>query len=255
MAKTTRKIVRIDADKCNGCGACVPACAEGAIQIIDGKARLLAENLCDGLGACLGECPRGAIEISERPAEEFDLSAVEERKQQAGPSSSGQGAADTLPCGCPGTMARKLARPSAAEGPDASPPKESCVSRLGQWPVQLTLVPVAGDIWRDADVLISADCVAYAMGDFHHRLLAGKTLAVACPKLDDTRPYLEKLKTIFAGNDIRHVTVARMEVPCCAGLERLVREALAASGKSIPLDVVVVALEGRVVEVNGIRVA
>jgi NAD-dependent dihydropyrimidine dehydrogenase PreA subunit len=260
MPKITRKIVRIDEDKCDGCGLCVPDCAEGAIQVVDGKARLVAENLCDGLGNCLGTCPNDAITIEERPADEFDEQAVAahgrrlgagEAETPAGPP-SGQKPGN-LPCGCPGTMMRKLSpstAPAAAsrDGPCQTAPRPS---RLGQWPVQLTLLPTSGSIWQDADVLMAADCVGFAMPDFHERLLEGKTLAVACPKLDDVEPYVGKLAAVFANNSIRSVTVARMEVPCCGGLEQIVRAAMEKAGVTIPLTVVVVGAEGRVLAVSG----
>ena len=232
----TRKIVKIDEDKCDGCGLCVPRCAEGAIRIIDGKARLVADNLCDGLGNCLGECPQGAITIEERPAEAFDEQAVARHMEKDGPASGCPGAAagalsregGGAPVGgCPGSMLRRLRAAEPAEPALAG----ERPSRLGQWPVQLALLPVAGEIWRDADVLIAADCVPAAMGDFHERLLAGKTLAIACPKLDDIQPYIEKLAQIFADNSIRSVTVAHMEVPCCSGLVRAVQAALAQAGR------------------------
>ena len=246
MTRSTRKIVRIDEDKCDGCGLCVPDCAEGAIQIIDGKARLLAENLCDGLGNCLGACPNGAITIEEQPADEFDEAAVRLHLAQHAADKS-----DELPCGCPGTMMRKLnpgtpppgsAKSGACE--DASRP-----SRLGHWPVQLALLPADGDIWNDANVLIAADCVAFAMPDFHDRLLNGekRTLAIACPKLDDIQPYIGKLASIFANNTIRSLTVAHMEVPCCSGIVALVKEALQRAGQTdIPLRNVTVGINGSI---------
>ena len=256
---TMRKIVKIDEDKCNGCGLCVPNCAEGAIRIVEGKARLMGENLCDGLGACLGECPQGAITIEDRPADAFDPQAV--ARHLGKPLADHHelpGAADVAEhaaCppvghggGCPGSMLRMLkARPAPAAQPAGEAPAQP--SRLGQWPVQLTLVPTGGAIWQDADVLIAADCVAFAMGDFHERLLAGKTLAIACPKLDDVRPYVEKLAIIFANNTIRSVTVAHMEVPCCMGLVVAVREALQRAGRSdIPLSELTVGLDGAIRE-------
>lgn len=217
--KTVRKIVHIDEEKCDGCGLCVPSCDEGAIQIIDGKAKLVAENLCDGLGDCLGECPRGAITIEEREAEEFDETAVEEHLREqlnevASPCSGG---------GCPGSAARDLGSQVRHEAPAGGVPQ---ASQLRNWPVQLTLVPVHAP-WLDrADLLISADCVPYALGSFHSDLLAGKQVITACPKLDDVEPYLRKLTEIFETHDIKRVTVARMEVPCCGGLTGLVQEAL-----------------------------
>ena len=217
-----RNIVRIDPQKCNGCGLCVPSCAEGAIEIVDGKARLVAENLCDGLGACLGECPQGAISIEQRPAEVFDEHAARHRKgwphQAGGPG----------PAGCPGAMLKKLKPPAGT----VAEPQADIRSQLRHWPVQLALVPVKGELWQDADVLIAADCVAFAMPDFHRRLLAGKSLAVACPKLDEIAPHIEKLSAIFAGNDIKSVTVAHMEVPCCGGIVGIVRQALQQAGKT-----------------------
>jgi Pyruvate/2-oxoacid:ferredoxin oxidoreductase delta subunit len=252
----TRKIVKIDEDKCDGCGACVLNCAEGAIRVVDGKARVVSDSLCDGLGACLGTCPRGALTIEERPAEAFDPAAAEAAAPAGGakaPEPSGPD--EPLACGCPGTMMRTLDRSPATGADEAARPRAARASRLGQWPVQLALLPPAGDIWQDAEVLIAADCAAYAMGDFHDRLLDGRTLAVACPKLDDTRPYVEKLAAVFRGNDVRRVTVARMEVPCCGGLETTVREALRRAEKPIPLDVVVVNVGGRVQRVNGVKVS
>ena len=247
MTKRTRKIVRIDEDKCDGCGLCVPDCAEGAIQIINGKARLVAENLCDGLGNCLGACPNDAITIEERPAEELDEAAVRTHLQQRTADKP-----DELPCGCPGTMMRKL-NPAAALSSSAQ--SSSCdgasrPSRLSHWPVQLTLLPVGGGIWQDADVLIAADCVGFAMPDFHERLLAGdkKTLVIACPKLDDVEPYVDKLASVFANNTIQSVTVAHMEVPCCSGIVAVVKEAMERSGRTdIRLRDVTVGVGGSIV--------
>jgi len=237
--KATRKIVKIDEDKCDGCGLCVPDCAEGAIQVIDGKAKLLAENLCDGLGACLGVCPQDAITIEERPADEFDEVAVNAARSVAAEP-------DELPCGCPGTMARTLspqAAPSEQQGARAS--------QLSHWPVQLTLVPPSGAMWNDADVLIAADCVAFAMPDFHERLLAGRAVVIACPKLDDVGPYIDKLTRIFADNSIRSVTVAHMEVPCCTGIVMVAKAALDKSGRTdIPFADITVGIDGTVQSEN-----
>ena len=235
-----RKIVEIDEEKCDGCGLCVPKCAENAIVIENGKAKLSAENLCDGLGACLGECPQDAITIEERPAEAFDERAVEAQKCAQGNNVAG------ISGGCPGSMLRKL----NAQSPPADGPVGSSRSQLGQWPVQLTLVPPVGDIWQGADVLLAADCAAYAMGDFHDRLLAGKTLAVACPKLDDCDAYVAKLTTIFAGNAIRSITIARMEVPCCSGLERIVQEAISRAGREIPITIVEISVGGQILNTS-----
>ncbi|HOD82586.1 MAG: ferredoxin [Planctomycetes bacterium ADurb.Bin126] len=250
----TRKIVKIDEDKCNGCGLCVPSCAEGAIRIENGKARLLADNLCDGLGNCLGHCPMDAITIEERPAEEFDEAAVARHHRDSVPASgaactgrlaAGLGGLSGGGGGCPGSTARKLHPQPAAPSPGGSRQGGSA-SRLGQWPVQLALVPVSGEMWQDADVLVAADCVALAMGDFHDVLLAGKTLAIACPKLDDVGPYVAKLAAIFSSNRLRSVTVAHMEVPCCTGIVHVVQEAMRRSGVQIPLRDVTVGVDGAI---------
>ena len=257
MSKRVRKIVKIDEEKCNGCGDCVPSCAEGAIRIINGKARLMAENLCDGLGACLGHCPKGAITVEERPADEFDHHAVEKhlksppaaKPMAAMPAAAPAFAPMAHAGGCPGSRMRVF-EPAAGQPQNMksgiSDRKGSpSPSRLRQWPVQLTLLPTQGPIWTDADVLLAADCVPFAYPDFHESLLAGRTLAIACPKLDDCQPYIEKLATILASNSVRSVTVARMEVPCCSGLTRVARIALEASGRTdIEVKEVVLPIRG-----------
>jgi ferredoxin len=260
MKTVTRKIVNIDEDKCDGCGLCVPSCAEGAIRVIDGKARLIAETLCDGLGNCLGECPRGAITIEERQAKEFDEDAVEQHLAEESRDEQPKPAKNSSQFGCPGKMLRTFGSqtnhspPTISTGNNSTPADGPVGgnSRLGQWPVQLTLLPPTGTIWNGADVLLAADCAAYAMGDFHDRLLRGKTLAVACPKLDNPQAYIDKLATIFAENDIRSLTIARMSVPCCGGLEAIVEQAMTRAGKSIPRTVVTIGLQGRIEAVNGI---
>ncbi len=251
----TRKIVKIDPDKCNGCGLCVPSCAEGAIKIVNGKAQLRAENLCDGLGACLGECPQGAITIEERPAEAFDEHAVEQHKKVDAPATQCPSHAvagnaqdgPAVPHGCPGSMMRMLNQRAPIAAVPAAASAAPQVSQLNHWPVQLTLLPTGGPIWKDADVLIAADCVAFAMPDFQQRLLAGKSLAIACPKLDDVSPYVQKLATIFANNTVKSITVAHMEVPCCTGIVRVVRAALEQSGRAdIPVRDVTVGINGTI---------
>jgi NAD-dependent dihydropyrimidine dehydrogenase PreA subunit len=243
-----RMIVNIDEDKCTGCGLCAPGCAEGALQIIDGKARLIKEIYCDGLGACLGECPEGAITIEEREAEVFDEAAVHEHLKTftpAPPATSGcpgsavrQFAASDAPAGapsggCPGARVREFSSSAAEEESSAGVCVASAArSRLGHWPVQISLLPPVGPLWENADVLIAADCVPFAMADFHERLLAGKTVAIGCPKLDDVSAYTEKLTGIFSENPIRSVTVAHMEVPCCGGIAMAARQALEQSGRT-----------------------
>jgi len=236
-AKAAREIVHIDPDKCDGCGLCVPSCAEGAIQIIDGKAQLIAENLCDGIGNCLGTCPQDAITIETRPADEFDEAAVEEHLKEAPPAAC----PSAMPKGgCPGSMARKLA------GGGDSPAAPAGPSQLTNWPVQLTLLPEASDLWNGADVLMAADCVAYAAADAHQRLIAGRTVAIGCPKLDDVQAYVDKLARIFSANAIKSITVARMSVPCC-GLDRIVATALAQAGVDVPVSTIVIDPTGNVV--------
>ncbi len=234
--KTVRKIVRIDEDKCNGCGACADKCAEGALKIVDGKARLLSENYCDGLGACLGECPEGAIIIEERPAVEFDEKAVEHHLQSLAKQ-------ETLACGCPGARVTSFAgeKEAVAEETEAV---DSQPSALRHWPVQLALVPPQAPFFQGADLLLTAHCVPAAYGDFHREFLTDHALIIACPKLDDTEAHLEKLTQILTHSTVKSLTVVRMEVPCCSGLTFLAKKAIAASGKRIPFLEVVVGVRG-----------
>lgn len=251
-----RKIITIDEDKCDGCGECVPACPEGAIAIIDGKAKLVSEIYCDGLGACLGDCPQGAITMEEREAEAFDEEAVRRRIEDQKPSpvvaSPQPGAAPVPPGGgCPGAAARAITREQPAGRPYESPGGAPPVSTLGNWPVQLHLVPVQAPYLRGARLLIAADCVPFAFADFHRRLLAGRTLLIACPKLDDVEAYRQKLGALFLENEIESVDVAYMEVPCCFGLVHVVRtalEELEESGRNIPLNLIKVGIKGDVLE-------
>jgi len=237
-----REIIRIDESKCDGCGQCVAACPEGAIQMVDGKARLVKESYCDGLGACVGQCPRGALTVERREAEAFDEQAVEAHlARQQGAETSG-----AVPAGCPGMMARQVHQASRLE--DGTAPAGEAVSSLATWPVQLALVPADAPFFNGADLLVSADCVPVALADFHDRLLAGRVVLVACPKLDGRLDlYMEKLERIFRGSDVRSVMVARMEVPCCSGIVRAVRTALERSGRNdIEFHDVVVSISGRV---------
>jgi NAD-dependent dihydropyrimidine dehydrogenase PreA subunit len=258
--KQMRKIVKIDQDKCNGCGLCIPNCAEGAIKIIDGKAQLIGENLCDGLGACLGRCPVDAITVEEREADEFDEKAVAKAEAHdiaaklglSSPDSAGHGGHAGHE-GCPGEKFRMMKPPAPTpdrRGTNIRTDDGVCVdsaSQLGQWPVQLALVPAAGEMWQDADVLICADCVPFAYPDFHAKLLAGKSLAIACPKLDDVGPYVGKLAAIFANNNVKSVTVAHMEVPCCGGIVHAVRAAFAQAGReTLPLHDITVGIDGTI---------
>ncbi len=246
-----REIVRIDEEKCNGCGLCVPACAEGAIQIIDGKARLIADNLCDGLGACLGECPQDAITIERREADAFDEEAVEAHlghQPAEHPPAGGCPSADVqsfAPAGggCPSARLQSFGRDETANGGEAAGRRPS---ELRQWPVQLHLVPPTAPFLQHADVLLAADCVPFAYADFHKDLLKDKALLIACPKLDDTSPYVEKLTAMIQQGHIRSLTVVHMEVPCCSGLIFLARQAIEASGVEIPFQTVRVGIQGEI---------
>lgn len=225
-----RKIVRIDEERCNGCGQCVPACAEGAIQIVDGKARLVSDTYCDGLGACLGTCPLDAISIEERDAAAFDEAAVQVRAPAPCPGGA-----------CPGQASRSLA-PAPPPAPGGAP------SQLTNWPVQLKLVAPQAPCFRDADLLVAADCVAFALGDFHTRFLRGRPLVVGCPKLDAAALYVEKVAAILTEGGPASVTVVKMEVPCCSGLVSIVEAARERSGAAVPVRVVTVSIDGAVLE-------
>ena len=252
--RTKREIIRIDEEKCDGCGRCVTACAEGAIAIIDGKAKLVSETYCDGLGACIGDCPRGALTIETREADEFDEQAVQEHLSSDAAKADGEKAGVSQPgtpgCTftCPGSASQVLHRSAAA--PAAIDPSVGMTpqAQLGQWPVQLHLVPVNAPYFQDADLLISADCAPFAFADFHRKFLRGRALVVGCPKLDEVDAYRRKLAEIFRQNEIRMVEVAHMEVPCCFGLVRLVQTALQDSGKAIPLVLTKIGIRGEILE-------
>lgn len=255
----SREIVKIDEEKCNGCGLCVPACAEGAIRIVDGKAKLLAENLCDGLGACLGHCPQDAIVIERREADAFDEEAVEEHLRLV--DTPDPAAADHGHGGCLSAKVMSFDRPAvggcpstavkSAEAGDEPPVRATAPrsSELRQWPVQMHLVPPTAPFLRGADLLLAADCVPFAYADFHRDFLQGKALLIGCPKLDDGRAYLDKLTAILQHNEIRRLTVLYMEVPCCSGLFMIARQAVAASGREVPIETVRVGIQGELTQV------
>lgn len=244
-----RKIVKIDQDKCDGCGLCVPSCAEGAIKIVGGKAVLSADNLCDGLGACLGECPRDAITVEEREADEFDEAAVEQHLATHGKPAPHHHAAPAPAHhhggGCPGSRAMSFARPQAVA---ASEPTGSRQSQLAQWPVQLHLVSTSAPYFQGADLLITADCVPVAYAGYHEDFLKGRAVVMGCPKLDDNQFYQQKLTELFIRSDIKSVTVLKMEVPCCGGIAVAARQAIAASGKQIPYNEVTIGIQGQIKE-------
>lgn len=227
MAK--RKIIKIDEEKCNGCGLCIPNCPEGALQVIDGKARLVSDLFCDGLGACIGHCPQGAITIEEREAQAYDEKKVMAHIVKHSSS------------GCPGSKMMDFRKEKAGV---KKKDFVSVQSRLQQWPVQITLVPPNAPYFKDAELLIAADCVPFAYADFHRDLLKGKILLVGCPKLDDLSFYQKKITQILKDNIIKSVTYAHMEVPCCFGLVNVIKSAISASGKNIPFEEVVISIKG-----------
>ena len=228
-----RRIIEIDQEKCNGCGVCAEACHEGAIAMVDGKAKLMRDDYCDGLGDCLPGCPTGAISFVEREAAAYDEAAVLAAKAKK---------AEPLPCGCPGTQAKAIHH--AKEAVVSRAPQES---QLSQWPVQIKLVPVNAPWFDGAKLLVAADCTAYAYANFHQDFIRDHITLVGCPKLDSV-DYSEKLTEILKNNDIRSVTVVRMEVPCCGGMENAVKKALLSSGKLIPWSVVTVSTDGRILD-------
>ena len=234
-----RRIIEIDQNKCNGCGACAAACHEGAIAMVDGKAQLMRDDYCDGLGDCLPACPTGAISFVEREAAAYDEAAVLANKQQRM-----QQTGMRLPGGCPGARMKTI-RPTEPAGPAASP--AAMQSRLSQWPVQIKLVPVNAPYFNGAKLLIAADCTAYACAGFHERFIQNRVTVIGCPKLDNI-DYSVKLAAILRHNDIRSITVVRMEVPCCGGLTAMVKKAVAASGKNIPLRIQVLSIDGGLTE-------
>jgi Pyruvate/2-oxoacid:ferredoxin oxidoreductase delta subunit len=242
--RTRRQIIRIDEEKCDGCGQCVIACAEGAIKIVDGKARLISEAYCDGLGACIGDCPQAALTIEEREADAFSEEAVEEHLARSGEPAEAE--PSPLACGCPSAMAQTLEReaaPSAEVETTAAAP-----SQLSNWPVQIHLVPPVAPYLDGTDLVIAADCTAFAFADFHRRFLTDRVLLVGCPKLDDAWFYRAKLAEVISQNDIRSVEVVYMEVPCCSGLMRVVEQALGDSGKRVPFTLTKIAIKGEIRE-------
>lgn len=229
-----RKIIKINEELCNGCGACADACHEGAIEMINGKAKLTRDDYCDGLGDCLPACPTGAITFEEREAPAYDEAAVKAKKASSD--------AEALPCGCPGHHAKSIERnvPLVCTAPEAT-------TQLSQWPVQIKLVPVNAPYFDGANLLIAADCTAFAYGDFHNRFIRNRITLIGCPKLDEGN-YADKLTEIIARNDIKSVTVVRMDVPCCGGIVVAVKEALKNCGKMIPWQVITVTTDGQIIE-------
>ncbi len=227
-----RKIIKIDEEKCNGCGACADACHEGAIEMVNGVAKLTREDYCDGLGDCLPACPTNAISFEEREAPAYDEDAVRQAKMKK--------SAVKLPCGCPGTQSKSIRRETSIKS-------TSVVSQLSQWPCQIKLVPVNAPYFDNANLLVAADCTAFAYGNFHNDFIRNHITLIGCPKLDEG-DYAEKLTQIIANNNIKSVKIVRMEVPCCGGIENAVKRALQTSGKFIPWQVVTISTDGKIIE-------
>jgi ferredoxin len=246
--KVVRKIIEIDEELCDGCGQCVTGCAEGALAIIDEKARVISDNLCDGLGACIGECPTGALQIVEREAEEFDETAVEKHlEQQSSEQAIGK---PVVGGGCPSAGIKIFAPKAQETGPAPKSSGDEVPSALSHWPIKLRLVPPHAPFLKGADLLVLADCGAIAFPTLHRDLLQGRVVLAGCPKFDDLDLYEERFSQIFSQADIRTITVVRMEVPCCAGLQTLVLKSLKASGADIPVEEIVISPKGRRVDMS-----
>jgi NAD-dependent dihydropyrimidine dehydrogenase PreA subunit len=243
--KVLRKIIEIDEELCDGCGQCVPSCAEGALEIVDGKAQVIADKLCDGLGACLGECPTGALQVIEREADEFDEEAVEEHLVEKETAKE----KEHMACGCPSTRIQTFvpveSHPEAQIPPAAGFGGESALSH---WPVQIRLIPPKAPFLKGADLLVLADCVSVAYANIHKDFMKGKVVMMGCPKFDGAEEYIEKFTEIFKTAGINSITTAYMEVPCCSGLPMIVKKGLEASGQAIPMTDVVISTRGKLLE-------
>ncbi|MBN1788645.1 MAG: 4Fe-4S binding protein [Sedimentisphaerales bacterium] len=234
-----RNIVKIDEDKCNGCGQCVDACAEGAIKLINGKAKLISETYCDGLGACIGHCPQDAITVEQRECAEFDEKAVQQHLQEEKPACDNKGFV------CHGLAAKQFALKTAEQG--------DVGSQLTHWPIQLKLVSVNAPFLQGSDLLLAADCVPFAMGDFHSKMLKDKSLVIACPKLDDNTYYVDKLSEIFKANKLKSLAIVHMEAPCCFGLTRIIAQAIEKSKKALEFEDITIGLDGQVRKIETVK--
>jgi len=244
QGKVKRKIIEIDEERCDGCGNCMISCAEGALQIVDGKARVISDNLCDGLGACLGECPRGALKIIEREADEFDEEAVEVHLEARKKSEEKK----TMPCGCPSAHIRSFAPAVARQQVGEPKAHDKMPSALTHWPVQIRLIPPTAPFLKGADLLVVADCVPVAFPSLHQDFMDGKTVMVGCPKFDDAQSYIDKFAAIFETAGIQRVTTVVMEVPCCSGLPMIVKKGMEKAGVNVPEKRVTISTRGEILE-------
>jgi NAD-dependent dihydropyrimidine dehydrogenase PreA subunit len=243
--KVTRKIIEIDDERCDGCGQCILGCAEGALKIVDGKARVISDTFCDGLGACIGECPTGALKLIEREAEEFDEAAVEAHLAQ---NSDDAGTPEpAMPCGCPSSQIQTFI-PAETSGTGEPAGHVEPESALSHWPIQIRLVPPNAPFLKGAELLVLADCSAVAFADLHRSLLKGKVVMMGCPKFDDAQGYVQKFADIFQTAGIRHITVAYMEVPCCGGMPMIVKKALEVAKRVIPVEEIMISTLGKRLE-------
>ncbi len=239
--KVIRKIIEIDEELCDGCGQCVPSCAEGALQIIDGKAKVISDNLCDGLGACLGKCPTGALRVIEREAEDFDEEAVEKQLHE---KKVGTATEPALSCGCPSSTVQILSAPDNAVSSSQAQNEEST---LGHWPVQIKLVPAKAPFLKGADLLVLADCVPVSFPTLHRDFLKGKAVMMGCPKFDDVEEYINKFAQVFKEAGIKSITTVIMEVPCCSGLPMIVKKGMEQSGVKAPMNKIVISTKGKII--------
>lgn len=251
--KVLRKIIKIDEERCDGCGQCIPECAEGALQIVDGKAKVVADKFCDGLGACIGECPNDALTIVEREAEEFDEEAVETHLAQRQDEAAEEPA--VMACGCPSTQIQSFVPASCGEANQPAVFDDTAASELTHWPVQIRLVPPHASFLKNADLLVTADCTPLAFPDIHRRFIKGRTVLMGCPKFDDVQEYIERFTEIFRTSGIKSVTALIMEVPCCSGLPVIIKKGLQKAGKDIPLETVVISTRGKILKQANPKVA
>jgi len=244
-----RKIIEVDEELCDGCGNCVTDCAEGALAVIDGKAKVIADKFCDGLGACIGACPQNALKIIEREAEDFDEAAVEEHLEKMAAAAKTAPQGENLPCGCPSTQVQDFAAGGGCQGANKPMPIATASgSALTHWPIKIRLIPPHAPFLKGADLLVMADCVGGALPNVHSELLSGKVVMMGCPKFDDVQEYIDKFARIFAQNQINSITSVIMEVPCCSGLPIIVQKGLEKAGKSIPIEEVVISARGQIME-------